>query len=127
MAKAKVIEVIDGLVIEGLSKDDAIELMRDFGIKKTSVALKYWSAHGSKGISGGVFQLFLDFLAEKPRTQSALADFLIKESSPNECRWFAQRDSIRKLSIRVFTDLGVEFTEKEVTKDQTKSLEARYK
>ncbi len=127
MAKAKEVEVIEGLDIENLSKDDAIELMRDFGITKVSIALKYWAAHGSKGISSGVFQRFLDFLSDSPKTETELASFLINESSPNECRWFAQRNSIRLLSVKVFTNLGEEFEEEAATKEQIESLEARYK
>jgi hypothetical protein len=93
---------------------------------KLSDSNKYWAAFGTKN-QGGVFQLFLDYCATEPRTESELADFLVKESSPNECRWFNQRNSIRKLSVEVFKQFGKEITEKEASKAQLKALEARFK
>ena len=109
--------------IESLDRNAAFKLMIAVKGIEMDQASKVWAAFGTKN-KGGVFQAFLDYCAEAPRTQSQLAAFVMSDkSSPNEVRWFNQRDSIRLLSTKVFVGLGVDFKEKAASKEQFEKME----
>lgn len=121
MSKATEVEVIEGLELDGLNKDDAFDIMMgDFNMK-LSTANKYWAAHGSKN-KGGIFQTTLDWLAEEPRTESAFADFVIEHGTKNEARWFGSRNAIRIVTVKIFDD--AEFVEVAITETQKKVLKS---
>ena len=111
--------------IDGLSKDEAMtKLIGEIGLTFKE-ATEYWKASGST-VKGGVFQATLDWLQSEPRTQSALAEFILANGTANEARWFGQRDAIRKLSVAVFKAGGVDFTEVEATTKLKEALKATY-
>ena len=77
-----------------------------------SQADKVWAKFGAKANKSGVFDNFINFLKEGPKTEQDMAVFLRSDkSSLNELRWFNQRNSIRELSIAIFKQFDVEFTE----------------
>lgn len=110
-AKTQLVEVN----IDGLTKDQAMtKLIADNGYTFKE-AEAYWKENGSS-VRGGVFQATLDFLAEAPRTQKDLADYVISSAPKNEARWFSNRDAIRRLSIQVRNDKN--FKEVAATEEQ---------
>jgi hypothetical protein len=127
MSEAKEVNVLHGVKrseIVNLDKNQAFKFMMIEKDLEHDVANKVWALFGTKN-KGGVFGVFLKFCEEKPQTAYDLAEFVMSDkSSPNEVRWFNQRDSIRKLAVAVFVKLGQEFTEKAVTEAQVKKMEA---
>ena len=88
---------------------------------------KVWAAFGSKK-RGGIFNNFLEFLEEKPRTEKEMSEFLLSDkSSYNEARWFNQRNHIRLMTIQIFKNHGVEFVEEAETEELKKAREAAVK
>lgn len=111
--------------IDGLSKDEAMTKLISIDKLTFKEATEYWKTTGST-VKGGVFQAFLNWLQESPRTQTELAVFILASGSPNEARWFGQRDAIRILSVEVFKKGGSEFTEAEATTAQREALKATF-
>lgn len=109
----------DSINIENLTKDQAMtQLIAEHGYSFKE-AEAYWKENGSQ-VRGGVFQATLDWLAEAPRTQRDLADYIIKHGTKNEARWFGQRDAIRRLSVTVRGDKS--FKEVSATDEQREIL-----
>lgn len=111
-------EAID---ISNMTKDAALTaLIGDHGYTFKE-AEAYWKENGSQ-IRGGVFQAVLDYLAEAPRTQADLAQYVIDQGTRNEARWFGQRDAIRRLSIAVRNDKN--FKDVPMSDKQSEALKA---
>jgi len=108
------------LDISNLSKDQAMTQLIQGG-KSFKEAEAYWKENGTS-IRGGVFQATLDYLAEAPRTQSDLAQYVLDNGTKNEARWFGQRDAIRRLSVTVRGDKS--FKEVSMTTKQAEALKA---
>lgn len=109
--------------IDGLTKEQAFNTLFQAGIEYKEVQ-KIWKEKGATAIRGGVFQAGLDWLASEPRTQYELADYILANGTPNEARWFGQRDAIRRLSIQV-RDLA-DFVEVPASEAQKEELKARF-
>lgn len=118
---------VEASELSGMDKNQAFRFMMIEKNLEQDACNKVWAAFGVKN-KGGVFNNFLEFCIEKPQTASDLAEFLMSDkSSSNEVRWFNQRDQIRKTANKVATNLGVEFTEVEVTEEQSKKMAALVK
>lgn len=123
--EVKAIPKTDTVGITGLSKDDASDKLFEAGYRSKAIK-EYWKLYG-KAIKGGIFQATLDWLAESDRTQFDLAQFVIEQGTPNEARWFGQRDAIRRLSVKArntkgFTDKAYSDTQKEKMKQIVASV-----
>lgn len=125
MSKAKVVAVIDGVELSGLTKDEAFKILMVDNSLPHSEAARYYTAHGDKQHRGGIFQATLDYLSESDRTQSEFVEFILKNGSKNEARWFSHRDAVRLVTIKVRNN--PKFQDVPMTSKQKEALEARYK
>jgi hypothetical protein len=129
--KTEVVKV-HGIVakdIEGMDKNAAAKfLIVEKGLELTQVN-KVWSAFGSKSVQGGIAKGISDFLSEKPRTEKALADYLLDQthSSPNAVRWFSMHNATRILANAIFKKFEVEVKEVAKTEAQVKEMAALVK
>lgn len=114
---AKELETLD---ISKMTKNAAITALIGIGYDFNGASI-YWKENGTS-VRGGVFQATLDWLANEPRTQRDLAQFVIDHGTKNEARWFGQRDAIRRLSIKIRGDDT--FQDKAVTETQKTALKA---
>ena len=122
---------VDVKSIEGLTRTEAEDLLFDNGYRPAE-SKKFLKDNGKvlkAGAKGGIFQVVLDYLGEKDRTQQEFAKFVLAETTLNEVRWFSNRDSIRKVLNQVrgndkFKDIVIDPSDKlELENRVTKAAE----
>ena len=96
----------------GCNKDDAKEFVTKEGWLRSS--------------EGATFDETLAWLGESMRTEKEFYTWLVKEGSPNECRWVRDRNKVRKLINDVRAAASeIEWTEDEASDVLVKKVKAK--
>ena len=129
MKKVTEVTEVHGIIasdIAGMDKNAAAKfLMIDKNLELSQIN-KVWATFGSKSVKGGIAAGISKFLAETPRTESELAEYLMNmdHSSPNAVRWFSMHNASRLLANEIFAQFGREVDPVAKTPAQEKKMAA---
>jgi len=96
----------------------------EYGVEGKEATELLTEAGFTVGVKGGGLTDTMKFLEDSPKTEDELYRYVIENGTKNEARWIAQRNSIRLLSVAIYTKFDEDFTEVPASAELKKAITA---